>query len=119
MAGSRSHYGATKLASELMIEEYRDAYGLRAVINRCGVLAGPWQFGKVDQGFIALWMARHLYGGPLAFTGFGGGGLQVRECSMSRISTISSPCRRNRSTVGRAGSTMSAVDPPAACRSAS
>ena len=79
LVGSRSLYGATKLASELMIEEYRDAYGLRAVINRCGVLAGPWQFGKVDQGFVALWMARHVYGGPLAFTGFGGDGLQVRD----------------------------------------
>jgi nucleoside-diphosphate-sugar epimerase len=35
--------------------------------------------GKVDQGFIVLWMARHLYGGALAYTGFGGEGLQVRD----------------------------------------
>jgi CDP-paratose 2-epimerase len=54
-------------------------YGLRAVINRCGVLAGPWQMGKVDQGFIVLWMARHVYGGALAYSGFGGEGLQVRD----------------------------------------
>ena len=54
-------------------------YGLRTVVNRCGVLAGPWQMGKVDQGFIVLWMARHLYGGALAYTGFGGEGLQVRD----------------------------------------
>jgi CDP-paratose 2-epimerase len=79
LAGSRSMYGATKLASELLIEEYREMYGLRAVINRCGVLAGPWQMGKVDQGFIVLWLARHLYGGALAYTGFGGEGLQVRD----------------------------------------
>jgi len=79
LAGSRSMYGATKLASELLIEEYREMYGLRAVINRCGVLAGPWQMGKVDQGFIVLWMARHVYGGALAYTGFGGEGLQVRD----------------------------------------
>ena len=72
-------YGATKLASELLIEEYRERYGLRAVVNRCGVLAGPWQMGKVDQGFIVLWMARHVYGGALAYTGFGGEGLQVRD----------------------------------------
>ena len=26
-----------------------------------------------------LWMARHLFGGPLAYTGFGGEGLQVRD----------------------------------------
>jgi CDP-paratose 2-epimerase len=77
--GSRSLYGATKLAAELLIEEYRALYGMRAVINRCGVVAGPWQMGKVDQGFVALWLARHVFGGRLAFSGFGGEGLQVRD----------------------------------------
>ena len=79
MAGARSLYGATKLAAELLIEEYRAMYGLRAVINRCGVLAGPWQMGKVDQGFVVLWMARHLFGGALSYSGFGGLGVQVRD----------------------------------------
>ena len=54
-------------------------YGIRALINRCGVISGPWQMGKVDQGFIALWMARHLFGGPLSYMGFGGDGMQVRD----------------------------------------
>jgi CDP-paratose 2-epimerase len=54
-------------------------YGLRAVVNRCGVIAGPWQMGKVDQGFVVLWLARHLFGGPLSYMGFGGHGLQVRD----------------------------------------
>ena len=79
LKGSRSLYGATKLASELLIEEYIAMYGLRAVVNRCGVLSGPWQMGKVDQGFIVLWASRHLYGGKLAYMGFGGEGLQVRD----------------------------------------
>lgn len=79
LAGSRSLYGATKLASELLIEEYVAMYSLRAVINRCGVLSGPWQMGKVDQGFIVLWAARHLYGGKLSYMGFGGEGVQVRD----------------------------------------
>lgn len=79
LAGARSLYGATKLASELMIEEYAYAYGLRTVINRCGVIAGPWQMGKVDQGFVALWVARHLFGGRLAYIGYGGSGKQVRD----------------------------------------
>jgi CDP-paratose 2-epimerase len=43
------------------------------------VLAGPWQMGKVDQGFFALWAARHLYGGKLSYQGFGGKVLQVRD----------------------------------------
>jgi CDP-paratose 2-epimerase len=79
LTGARSLYGATKLAGELLIEEYRAMYGLRAVINRCGVIAGPWQMGKVDQGFVVLWMARHLFGGKLSYSGFGGEGMQVRD----------------------------------------
>jgi len=79
LSGSRSMYGATKLAAELLIEEYRALYGMRAIVNRCGVIAGPWQMGKVDQGFVVLWMARHLYGGALAYSGFGGLGHQVRD----------------------------------------
>ena len=75
----RSLYGATKLASELIIQEYVSAYGLRAIINRCGVLAGPGQFGKVDQGVFTLWVANHYFKRPLKYTGFGGKGKQVRD----------------------------------------
>src|SRR5262249_2735201 len=35
LEGARTLYGATKLSAELLIEEYRAAYGLRAVVNRC------------------------------------------------------------------------------------
>ncbi len=79
LGGARSLYGATKLAAELLVEEYRAMYGLRAVIDRCGVIAGPWQMGKVDQGFVVLWMARHMFGGSLSYSGFGGQGVQVRD----------------------------------------
>ncbi|MBT3378005.1 MAG: NAD-dependent epimerase/dehydratase family protein [Lentisphaerae bacterium] len=77
--GSRSLYGTTKLASELFIEEYVAGYDFPAVINRCGVIAGAGQFGKVDQGVFTLWVARHLFGGGLRYTGFGGTGKQVRD----------------------------------------
>src|SRR5450830_995426 len=43
------------------------------------IISGPWQMGKVDQGFVVLWLARHLFGGPLSYMGFGGDGLQVRD----------------------------------------
>lgn len=79
LAGSRSLYGASKLCSELIIAEYAALYGMPAVVNRCGVLTGPWQMGKVDQGFVVLWAARHLFGGRLSYNGFGGAGLQVRD----------------------------------------
>lgn len=77
--GFRSLYGMTKLASEMLIEEYAQAFGMRAIINRCGVLAGPGQFGKTDQGVFTLWVARHVFGGDLRYTGFGGQGKQVRD----------------------------------------
>jgi CDP-paratose 2-epimerase len=79
LTGSRSLYGASKLSSELIIAEYVALYGMRAVVNRCGVLTGPWQMGKIDQGFVVLWAARHLFGGSLSYNGFGGAGLQVRD----------------------------------------
>jgi CDP-paratose 2-epimerase len=75
----RSIYGATKLASEMLVQEYADSYGLRAVSNRCGVIAGPGQFGNTGQGVFTLWVARHRFGLPLAYTGFGGTGKQVRD----------------------------------------
>ncbi|MGF1458808.1 MAG: NAD-dependent epimerase/dehydratase family protein [Leptolyngbyaceae cyanobacterium] len=77
--GYRSLYGTTKLASELLIEEYRHAYGLSAIINRCGVVTGPWQMGKVDQGVFVLWVAAHYYQKALKYIGYGGTGKQVRD----------------------------------------
>jgi CDP-paratose 2-epimerase len=77
--GYRSLYGATKLASEYMIHEYNHFYGLNTVINRCGVLTGPWQMGKVDQGVIVLWLARHFWKQNLSYIGFGGSGKQMRD----------------------------------------
>lgn len=77
--GARSIYGMTKLASELMALEYADAYGFRCAVNRCGLISGPRQMGKSDQGVIVLWLASHYFGSPLRYIGFGGGGKQVRD----------------------------------------
>jgi CDP-paratose 2-epimerase len=79
LTGARTLYGTTKLAAELLIEEYRAAFGLRAVIDRCGVIAGPWQMGKVDQGVFTHWMLCHHFGLPLSYIGYGGTGKQVRD----------------------------------------
>ncbi len=77
--GSRSLYGTSKLTSELIIQEYQEFYGLRTVINRCGVLTGSWQMGKVDQGVVVLWAARHFWKKNLSYIGYGGTGKQVRD----------------------------------------
>lgn len=79
LTGPKTLYGATKLASELILQEYVDAYGVKAVVNRCGVIAGPWQFGKVDQGVFTYWMLAHYFKKPLKYIGFGGEGKQVRD----------------------------------------
>jgi CDP-paratose 2-epimerase len=79
LQGSRSFYGTTKLASELLIQEYNELAGLQTVINRCGVLTGAWQMGKVDQGVVVLWVARHFWKGKLGYFGYGGEGKQVRD----------------------------------------
>ena len=79
LAGTRSLYGATKLASEIILQEYSQQYGLPAVINRCGVVAGPWQLGKQDQGVFTYWLVSHRLNRPLAYIGFGGRGKQVRD----------------------------------------
>ena len=52
----KSIYGFTKLASEMLIEEFSYAFGLKYIINRCGVISGPLQFGRQDQGFVSLWI---------------------------------------------------------------
>jgi len=79
LEGARTMYGATKLAAELLIAEYGESHGVRAVIDRCGVIAGPWQMGKVDQGVFAHWMLAHHFGRPLRYIGYGGSGRQVRD----------------------------------------
>ena len=79
LAGPRSMYGATKLAAELIALEYENMYGIKTIINRCGVISGPWQMGKVDQGVFSLWMAAHYFKKSLKYIGFNGSGKQVRD----------------------------------------
>ncbi len=79
MTGARSFYGAAKLSSELLIQEYIELKGLHATILRCGVIAGPGQFGKIDQGVVVFWLANHFWKKGLGYFGFGGTGKQVRD----------------------------------------
>ncbi len=88
VSGPKTLYGATKLSSELLISESLAHYGVRGVINRCGVVAGPWQFGKVDQGVFTLWMSAHYFKRGLKYIGFGAAGKQVRD-----LLAISDLCR--------------------------
>ena len=75
----KSIYGFTKHASEMLIEEFSFAFGIKYIINRCGVISGPMQFGKQDQGFVSLWIWHHIIKKNLKYIGFGGHGNQIRD----------------------------------------
>lgn len=77
--GSRSFYGTTKLSSELFLQEYAAFYNLKSAVTRFGVIAGPRQMGKTDQGVVTLWMAKHYWKQSLKYIGYGGMGKQVRD----------------------------------------
>ena len=75
----KSIYGFCKYSSEQLIKEFSYFYKIKYIINRLGVISGPWQFGKQDQGFVSLWIWRHMNKKKLSYTGFGGSGSQVRD----------------------------------------
>ena len=67
-----SLYGATKLASERLAQEYAAGFQVPVWINRCGVLAGAGQFGTAEQGIFSYWLHAHATRRSLKYIGFGG-----------------------------------------------
>ena len=61
----------------MFIEEFSFAFNLKYIINRFGVVSGPLQFGKQDQGFISLWIWNHITKKKLKYIGFGGFGRRL------------------------------------------
>ena len=76
---AKSIYGYCKYSSEQLIKEFSFLYKLKYLINRFGVISGPWQFGRQDQGFVSLWVWKHLNRKKLSYIGFGGKGRQIRD----------------------------------------
>ena len=79
MDGYRSLYGSSKYSSELFIHEYGKYKNLKYIINRCSMVAGPWQMGKIDQGVVTYWLSSHIYKKELKYIGYSGSGKQVRD----------------------------------------
>ena len=77
--GQKTIYGFTKFASENLIEEYNYSKNLDYIINRCGLISGPGQYGKVEQGLISLWIWNHMNKIELTYKGYKGTGEQVRD----------------------------------------
>jgi CDP-paratose 2-epimerase len=78
-SGPKSIYGFCKYSSEQLIKEFSFLHKTKYIINRLGVISGPWQFGKQDQGFVSLWVWKHMNKKKLSYIGFGGKGKQVRD----------------------------------------
>jgi CDP-paratose 2-epimerase len=74
-----SLYGATKLASERLAQEYAAGFQVPVWINRCGVLAGAGQFGTAEQGIFSYWLHAHSNRRTMKYLGFGGHGFQIRD----------------------------------------
>ena len=72
-----SLFGVSKLAADLMVQEYGRYFGMPTVCFRCGCLTGPNHAGAKLHGFLSYLMRCTLTGDR--YTVFGYGGKQVRD----------------------------------------
>jgi CDP-paratose 2-epimerase len=75
--GDHSIYGMSKVMGDLMIQEYANAYGIPAICNRFSCLAGPNQWGKSEQGWVAWFIIANYFNLPVTVYGYNGH--QVRD----------------------------------------
>lgn len=72
-----SLFGASKVAADVLVQEYGRYFGMRTGIFRGGCLTGPGHSGAELHGFLAYLMKCVVLGKP--YTIFGYGGKQVRD----------------------------------------
>lgn len=72
-----SLFGASKLAADVLVQEYGRYFGLKTVAFRGGVLTGPQHSGAQLHGFLSYLMKCCMTGIP--YTIFGYKGKQVRD----------------------------------------
>jgi CDP-paratose 2-epimerase len=72
-----SPFGASKVAADVMVQEYGRYFGLKTVCFRAGCLTGPNHSGAQLHGFLAYLMKCSMSGTPYKI--FGYNGKQVRD----------------------------------------
>ncbi len=72
-----SLFGASKVAADILVQEYGRYYGLNTGVFRAGCLTGPGHSGTQLHGFLAYLVKCALTGTP--YTVFGYQGKQVRD----------------------------------------
>ncbi len=74
---THSLFGVSKVAADLLVQEYGRYFGMPTVCFRGGCLTGPQHAGAQLHGFLAYLMKCTVLGTP--YTVFGYGGKQVRD----------------------------------------
>ncbi|MDD5680987.1 MAG: NAD-dependent epimerase/dehydratase family protein, partial [Candidatus Omnitrophica bacterium] len=77
-----SLFGASKVAADILVQEYGRYFGMRTAIFRGGCLTGPRHSGTQLHGFLSYLMKCAVTGTP--YTVFGYKGKQVRDNIHSR-----------------------------------
>src|SRR5215213_161467 len=72
-----SLFGVSKLAADLMVQEYGRYFDMPTVCFRCGCLTGPNHAGAKLHGFLSYLMRCTISGEPYTVLGYGG--KQVRD----------------------------------------
>ena len=72
-----SVFGASKVAADVMVQEYGRYFGMQTAVFRGGCLTGPGHSGTALHGFLAYLMRCTVMGTP--YTVFGYHGKQVRD----------------------------------------
>lgn len=72
-----SLFGASKLAADVLVQEYGRYFGLRSAVFRGGCLTGPGHSGTQLHGFLAYLMQCTIAGTPYQVYGYSG--KQVRD----------------------------------------
>jgi CDP-paratose 2-epimerase len=72
-----SLFGASKVAADVMTQEYGRYFGIKTGVFRCGCITGPKHSGTMLHGFLSYLMKCAITGDP--YTIFGYKGKQVRD----------------------------------------
>lgn len=74
---THSLFGVSKVAADILVQEYGRYFGMRTVAFRCGCLTGPRHAGVEAHGFLSYMVKCAVAGIP--YTIFGYEGKQVRD----------------------------------------
>ena len=74
---THSVFGASKVAADIMVQEYGRYFGIRTTCLRCGCLTGPNHSGVELHGFLSYLMRCTVMGERYVVAGYGG--KQVRD----------------------------------------